>query len=96
MPKVGNARQQRRLSQLSRRIHRAIESGLLSDAPDALGAPVLDTVVTLARTTTPSSLEIERGEAAITELERWGGENVPAYKHNSYARSWMRLSRCGL
>jgi hypothetical protein len=96
MPKLGNAGQLRRLSRLSRRIRRAIGSGLLSDAPDELAAPVLDAMVTLARSPAPSSLLVARGETAVAALERWGEETAPAYKQNAYARGWMRLQRSGL
>jgi hypothetical protein len=96
MPKLGNARQLRRLARVSRRIRDVIGSGLLSVAPDELAAPVLDAAVTLARTAEPTGAQLDRAELAVAELERWGDDTVvPAYKHNAYARSWMRL-RSGL
>lgn len=82
----------RHASRTLQRVRRAIASGLVSDAPDELVVPVLDAAVALARTADPSGTQLDRAEAAISALERWGDRSaLPAYRPNEYARGWMRI-----
>ena len=90
MANAGNVKS--RALRVLRRIRSAIANGLVSEAPDGLVAPVLDGAFVLMKSPVVSGQAVDRVEAAIVQLERWGeSRTAPTYRRNAYARSWIRI-----